>query len=109
MRALLERQDDEIRKKKEKLASAKEEMVKWDVQRKKEIETRRKQNKEEEWLDSEKKEKLKSNPNAWEKVLHHVEVKENLYTGQANVNRMRSAMISRKHDIAKKNSEASLI
>jgi hypothetical protein len=101
MRTLLEKQDQELRSKKEKQSIAKGEMQKWTDNRKKEIDSRRNLNKEEEWAYTERKNKLKESPNPWEKVLQHVEMKAGSYPGKCEVGRMRSAMLARKTDLAK--------
>lgn len=101
MRSLLEKQDEEMRKKKEKTQMAKEEMQKWDDKRKKELASRRKLNEEDEWSFNQRREELKSSANQWEKVIQHVEIKSQAYPGQAEVSRMRAAMLARKGDIAR--------
>lgn len=47
------------------------------------------------------KKRLKETTNPWERVASNVELNSSLYVGQADVGRMRQAMIARKADITK--------
>lgn len=87
--------------KKEKRVTAKQELDKWQAQRKKEIENRKKMNQEQE-EDYHKNVQVERNgPNPWERVVANCEMNSVQYVGGADVTRMRQAMISRKGDITK--------
>jgi hypothetical protein len=47
------------------------------------------------------KKRLKETTNPWERVASNVELNSSQYVGQADVARMRQAMIARKADITK--------
>lgn len=58
-------------------------------------------NKQEEQAAKEEKLRLKSTTNPWERVVSMVELNASQYVGQADVARMRQAMVARKTDITK--------
>ncbi len=45
---------------------------------------------------------IQQDANSWNKVMSLIEIKESNYKGSKDVNRMRSIIISRKHDWDKK-------
>jgi Clathrin light chain len=58
-------------------------------------------NKQEEQDQKGEKKRLKDTTNPWERVVSMVEINSTQYVGQADVNRMRQAMVARKTDITK--------
>jgi hypothetical protein len=44
---------------------------------------------------------MKASTNQWERVISNVEINSSQYVGQADVTRMRQAMVARKNDITK--------
>ena len=50
--------------------------------------------------------RLKGTTNQWDRVISNVEINSSQYVGQADVTRMRQAMIARKNDITKSSGNA---
>jgi|AntRauMFilla1563_2_1112583.scaffolds.fasta_scaffold375880_2 hypothetical protein len=67
----------------------------------KETESKRKQNKEEEWAFYKTREEHKSSQNPWEKIIDNVEIDPRKFEGKKDVTRMRQAMMARKQDLKK--------
>lgn len=65
--------------------------------------SRRTQNKVDEEEGILEKKRIKETSNPWERVAANVELNAGQYVGQADVSRMRQALISRKNDITKAN------
>jgi hypothetical protein len=57
-------------------------------------------------LNERKRLKLTTNP--WERVAFNVELNSSQYVGQADVTRMRQALIARKNDLTKSNKKPTL-
>ena len=64
-----------------------------------EIDSKSKQNKEEEWAYLQTREEHKKSKNPWEKIVDNVEINPNKYLGDRDVSRMRQAMQARKGDL----------
>jgi len=67
----------------------------------KDVEARRKNNKEEEWAFIKTREEHKKSKNPWEHIIDNVEIDARKYLGHKDVNRMRQAMVARKNDLKK--------
>lgn len=93
-------QEEEELKRQRKI-KGKEELDKWSEQRKREIEQRRKTNEEMEKAFHENVEQQRHGPNPWERVINNCEMNSSQYVGDADVSRMRQAMIQRKNDLTK--------
>ena len=76
-------------------------MVQWQNDRKKQIEQKKVMNKQEEGDYFNEKKRLKETTNPWERVVSNVEINAPGYIGEADVSRMRQAMVARKSDITK--------
>lgn len=64
-----------------------------------ETETRRKQNKEEEWAYLRTREEHKKSKNIWEHIIDNVEIDPRKFTGEKDISIMRQSMLARKHDM----------
>jgi hypothetical protein len=98
---LFGKQEAEEEAKRSRKGKGREELVKWQGQRAKEVELRKSTNKESERMYHELVEKQRSGPNPWERVTSNCEMNGSQYVGGADVTRMRQAMIARKADITK--------
>lgn len=67
----------------------------------KEVDAKRKQNKDEEWAFLRSRDEHKKSKNPWEKIIDNVEIDARRYIGNKDVSRMRQAMIARKQDLKK--------
>lgn len=100
-RALFEKQQEEEDLKKQRKVKGRGELEKWNEQRKKEIEGRRRENVEQEKLYHENLQAQRNGPNPWERVVANCDMNSTSYVGGADVTRMRQAMINRKADLTK--------
>lgn len=89
--------------KRQRKVKGKEDLDKWNEQRKREIEQRRKNNNESEKLYHETVQQERTGPNPWERVVSNCEMNSASYVGGADVSRMRQAMLARKGDLTKAN------
>lgn len=87
--------------KQQRKQKGREELAKWQEERKKQMNLRRDTNKKMESEYHEEKRRLKDTTNPWERIVSNVEINANNYVGQGDVTRMRQAMLSRKSDITK--------
>ena len=78
-----------------------EDLDKWNDQRKKEREETHRQNMEQEKLYHEQVKAQRGGANPWERVISNCDMNSSSYPGGADVTRMRQAMINRKSDITK--------
>ena len=108
-RALFGKQEAEEEAKRARKGKGREELVKWQGQRAKEVELRKSTNKEGERMYHEQVVKQRNGPNPWERVTANCEMNSSQYVGGADVSRMRQAMIARKADITKSGGAAKLI
>lgn len=99
MRSLFLKQEDESKLKQDMKQAGRQQLTQWDGERKKQIDQRRKTNKdsEEEYYANIKK--MKATTNNWERIISHVEINQANYVGNCDVTRMRQAMIARKSDL----------
>ncbi len=108
-RALFAKQEQEEETKRARKAKGREEILKWNNQRTKEIELRKNTNKESEKMYHEQVKQQRGGPNPWERVTANCEMNGSQYVGGADVSRMRQAMIARKSDITKSGGAAKLV
>lgn len=98
---IYEKEQEETLLKQKRRATGRETLVAWQSDRRKQIEQRKVLNKTMEEEGIKEKKRLKETTNPWERVVSNVELNSSQYVGQADVGRMRQAMIARKADITK--------
>ena len=98
LRQVREKEEDELRLKRERQADAQRQLNEWYAQRNTEIETKRKQNKDEEWAYLRTREEHKKSKNQWEHIIDNVELDPRKHESQTDISRMRQAMLTRKRD-----------
>lgn len=99
LRALRLKEDDENAKKTQKRKEAKAELEVFYNAKQREIASKRKQNKDEEWAFLNSREEHKKSKNQWEHIIDNVEIDPRKYIGNRDITRMRQAMIARKNDL----------
>lgn len=100
-RRLFDKEQDEQLAKQKRRLQGKEQLQTWVAERKRVIEQTRKNNKTDEEEGLREVKRLKETSNPWERVVSNVEIQASQYVGQADVARMRQAMVARKNDITK--------
>lgn len=100
-RRLFEKQEEEARQKQQRRQNGKEQLSQWAGDRRRQVDQRGQSNKQQEEQFIQERKRLKQTQNPWEKVVSNVEINSSQYVGQADVTRMRQAMIARKKDITK--------
>ena len=98
-RSLQLKEEEEYKNKKDRQSDARNELDNWYEQKNNERQSKRKQNKEEEWAYLQTREEHKKSKNPWEKIIDNVEINPNKYLGNKDVTRMRQAMLARKGDL----------
>jgi hypothetical protein len=101
LRKARERADKELIAKRALKQKGQDELNKFYAEKAKDIASKRKQNKEEEWALLKAREEHKKSKNPWEKIVDNVEIDARKYLGKKDVSRMRQAMIARKQDMRK--------
>jgi Clathrin light chain len=79
--------------------------LKWQGERSKQVELRKKTNKDQEESYHQQVKEQRNGPNPWERVISNCEMNSSQYVGGADVSRMRQAMLARKGDITKGNAK----
>ena len=98
---LYEKSEEENNLKQQRRASGKEALTQYAKERKRQQEQRRTLNKKMEEEETKEKLRLKGTTNQWDRIVSQVEINATNYVGQADVGRMRQAMVARKNDITK--------
>lgn len=88
-RQLFEKQEHEEETKRERKAKGREDLVKWNAERQKQIELRKQTNSEQERAYHEQVKVQRTGPNPWERVISNCEMNSASYVGGADVTRMR--------------------
>lgn len=101
MRQAYLKEQEETELKNQKKAQAREQLSKWQEERKKQVANQVKNNKDNQAAYYEEQKRLKETTNQWERIISNVELNASNYVGDADVGRMRQAMIARKGDITK--------
>lgn len=99
LRAIRAKEDEELSIKQERRDKARQELQDWLSTKAAEKETKRKQNKDEEWAFINSREEHKQSKNQWEHIIDNVEIDPRKYEGTRDITRMRQAMIARKNDL----------
>ncbi len=96
---IADRASKELVEKEERRQAATRALNEWYDKRAKEVESRKKQNKEEEWAFLELREEHKKSKNPWESIIDNCEMNKSKYSGTSDVTRLRQAMLARKGDL----------
>ena len=101
LRKIREKEEEELIEKRALQQKAQQELNSWYERKIASVQSKRKQNKEEEWAFFQTREEHKKSKNPWEKIIDNVEIDQRKYLGTKDVTRMRQAMLARKQDLKK--------
>ena len=101
LRALGLKEQQECEEKREKQGAAKRQLDDWQENRNRDVTSRMKSSKEQEWALMQSRNNHKRSQNPWEKIIDNVEVTKSGIIGSKDMTRMKNAMLSRKSDITK--------
>ena len=105
MRLLGEKQAIEMKLKKDWKQIGQNALNDWYDKRSTQIEQKRKVNKESEWAFLQLREEHKHSKNPWEKIIDNCEMNKSKYSGTKDVTWLRQAMIARKGDLGRLQTE----
>ena len=101
LRALGLKEQKEADEKRDKQHAAKLQLDDWYNHRNRDVTSRGKLSKEQEWAFMQSREDHKKSKNPWEKIMDNVEVTKSDIAGTKDMTRMKNAMLARKSDITK--------